>query len=118
MSQFRAGQIVIVNWRDALPKEPNKQRPAVVVEDSELFAPGYPNVVLVPLTDDAALVIPDLAVNIQPTRENGCAKPCLAAAHLVTATSKQRITGTASHITGDQLARIRTLIGISIGLVR
>jgi predicted transposase YdaD len=26
-----AGQIVLVEWRDALPKEPNKRRPAVVV---------------------------------------------------------------------------------------
>jgi hypothetical protein len=26
-----AGQIVLVDWRDALPKEPNKRRPAVVV---------------------------------------------------------------------------------------
>ncbi len=34
-----AGQIVLVDWRDALPREPNKRRPAVVVEDSELFDP-------------------------------------------------------------------------------
>lgn len=33
---FTAGQIVLVDWRDALPKEPNKRRPAVVVEDKEL----------------------------------------------------------------------------------
>ena len=26
-----AGQIVLVDWREALPKEPNKRRPAVVV---------------------------------------------------------------------------------------
>ena len=62
MSHFSAGQIVIVDWRDALPKEPNKQRLAIVVEDSELFAPDYPNVLLVPLADDARLAIADLAV--------------------------------------------------------
>ena len=60
---LRAGQIVLADWRgDALPKEPNKLRPAVVVEDDGLFAPGYPNVLLVPLSDDAGLVIADLAV--------------------------------------------------------
>jgi hypothetical protein len=54
---LRAGQVVLADWRgDALPKEPNKRRPAVVVEDDGLFAPGYPNAILVPLTDDAALV--------------------------------------------------------------
>jgi hypothetical protein len=30
---LRAGQIVLTDWRgDAMPKEPNKRRPAVVVE--------------------------------------------------------------------------------------
>ncbi len=55
--RFRAGQIVIADWRDALPKEPNKLRPAVVVEKELLFAPNYPNVILVPLTDDDRLAI-------------------------------------------------------------
>jgi mRNA interferase MazF len=54
-----AGQIVLAEWRgDALPKEPNKRRPAVVVEDDGLCAPSYPNAILVPLTEDAALAIP------------------------------------------------------------
>ena len=43
MASFLAGQIVIVDWRDAIPKEPNKVRPAVVVEDHELFDESYPN---------------------------------------------------------------------------
>ena len=34
MAVFEPGQIVIVEWRDALPKEANKQRPAVVIEDA------------------------------------------------------------------------------------
>ena len=74
---LRAGQIVLADWRgDAMPKEPNKRRPAVVVEDDALFVPSYPNVILVPLTEDAALAIPDLSVAIDPTTENGCSKPC------------------------------------------
>ncbi len=73
---LRAGQIVLADWRgDALPKEPNKRRPAVVVEDDGLFAPSYPNAILVPLTEDPALAIPDLSVAIPPTAENGCSKP-------------------------------------------
>jgi len=65
---LRAGQIVLADWRgDALPKEPNKRRPAVVVEDDRLFAPSYPNVLLVPLTADATLAIPDLSVALVPT---------------------------------------------------
>jgi mRNA-degrading endonuclease toxin of MazEF toxin-antitoxin module len=114
---FQAGQIVLADWRgDALPKEPNKRRPAVVVEDDGLFAPGYPNAILVPLTDDAALIIPDLAVSIAPGPENGCTKPCWAASHLVATTSKARLTATPSRITPDQLAAIRRQIALAVGV--
>jgi mRNA-degrading endonuclease toxin of MazEF toxin-antitoxin module len=111
-----AGQIVLVDWRDALPKEPNKRRPAVVIEDSGLFDDTYPNVILVPLAEDPLLAIADLSVPILPTPENGCTKACFALAHHVTTTSKQRITSTPSRITEAQLAEIRRLIGIAIGL--
>jgi len=114
---FQAGQIVLADWRgDALPKEPNKRRPAVVVEDDGLFAPGYPNAILVPLTDDAALIIPDLAVSIAPSPENGCTKPCWAVSHLVAATSKARLTATPSRITQDELAAIRRQIALAVGV--
>ena len=114
---LRAGQIVLADWRgDALPKEPNKRRPAVVVEDDGLFASGYPNTILVPLADDAALVIPDLAVPITPNPENGCSKPCWAVSHLVATTSKARLTATSSRITADQLATIRRQITLAIGV--
>jgi len=116
MAAFTAGQIVIADWRDALPKEPNKQRPAVVVEDTELFAPAYPNVILVPLTEDAALAIAELSVVIDPTAENGCPKRCFALAHAVATTSVARVKPTASRIRPDQLADIRQKIGAAIGL--
>ena len=114
---LRAGQIVLADWRgDALPKEPNKRRPAVVVEDDGLFAPSYPNAILVPLTDDAALAIPDLSVAIAPTAENGCSKPCWAVSHLVATTSKARLHATSSRITAEQLAAIRRQIALAIGV--
>jgi mRNA-degrading endonuclease toxin of MazEF toxin-antitoxin module len=114
---LRAGQIVLADWRgDAMPKEPNKRRPAVVVEDDALFVPSYPNVILVPLTEDAALAIPDLSVAIDPTTENGCSKPCWAVSHLVTTTSKSRLRATPSRITSEQLASIRRQIAVAIGI--
>jgi len=111
-SRFNAGQIVIVDWRgDALPKEPSKLRPAIVVEADGLFAPSYPNVLVVPLTEDQAFVIPDLSVAIDPTAANACPKPCWAASHMVTAISKMRVNrATASNITEAQLAAIREQI--------
>ena len=39
------------------PPEPNKLRPAVVVQDCELFDPAYPTVLVVPMTGDLALAI-------------------------------------------------------------
>jgi mRNA-degrading endonuclease toxin of MazEF toxin-antitoxin module len=114
---FRAGQIVLADWHgEALPKEPNKRRPAIVVEDDGLFAPGYPNAILVPLTDDAALVIPDLAVAITPSPENGCTKPCWAVSHLVATTSKTRLAATGSCITQDQLSAVRRQIALAVGI--
>jgi mRNA interferase MazF len=101
--QFFAGQIVLADWRgDALPREPNKRRPAI----------------LVPLTDDAALVIPDLATEIAPTPENGCPKPCWAASHLIATTSKSRLTATGSRVTAAQLTSIRRQITVAIGAER
>ncbi len=114
---FKAGEIVLADWRgDALPKEPNKRRPAVVVEDDGLFGPNYPDVILVPLSDDKRLVIAKLAVEIAPTAENGCSKICWAAGHLVAATSKRRVTGTGSRVTGEELRAIRRVVGLAVGI--
>ncbi len=116
---LHAGQIVVADWRgDAMSKEPNKLRPAVVVEEDGLFAPAYPNAILVPLTEDAALAIPDLSVAIVPSAENGCSKPCWAVSHLVATTSKARLRATPSRITREQLATIRHQIALAIGLDR
>jgi mRNA interferase MazF len=114
---LHAGQIVLADWRgDALPKEPNKLRPAVVVEDNGLFAPSYPNAILVPLTEDATFAIRELSVSIEPTVENGCSKPCWAASHLVAATSKSRLRPTQSHVAPSELARIRRQIAMTLGI--
>ena len=113
---YAPGQIVLVDWRDGLPREPNKKRPAVVVEDRGLFDDAYPNLILALLAEDPHLAIADLSVQIPPTPENGCTKLCYALAHHVTTTSKHRITPTLSRITDAQLAEIRRLIGIAIGL--
>jgi mRNA-degrading endonuclease toxin of MazEF toxin-antitoxin module len=115
LARFEAGQIVLADWRDALPKEPNKLRPAIVVEDAELFGPSYPNVILVPLSEDADFAIEDLSVLIEPTAENGCPKPCYALSHCVTTTSKERVRATQSKVLPEQLRSIRHQIALAIG---
>jgi hypothetical protein len=86
------------------------------VEDHDLFASSYPNAILVPLTEDSALVIPDLSVTIAPTVENGCSKACWAVSHLVATTSKTPLQATPSHITPEQLAAIRRQIALALGI--
>jgi mRNA-degrading endonuclease toxin of MazEF toxin-antitoxin module len=113
---FSGGQIVIADWRDALPKEPNKLRPAVVVEDETLFDPAYPSVILVPLTEDHRLAISDLSVAIDPTLQNGCTKRCYALSHCVATTSAKRVRQTTSKIAEDGLMAIRPQIALAIGL--
>ncbi len=116
MSKFTSGQIVLVDWRDALPKEPNKLRPAIVVEDSELFAPSYPNVILVPLSEDAELASADLLLAIDPSSENGCTKRCYALSSYLATTSIERVRPTQSRILPEQLDVIRRQIALAIGL--
>jgi mRNA interferase MazF len=116
LAGFEPGQIVIADWRDALPREPNKLRPAIVVEDPELFGPAYPNVILVPLTEDRQLGMPDLSLAIDPTPDNGCTKRCFAISHFVTATSKRRVTATESRVLPEQLRAIRHQIAMAVGL--
>ena len=79
---LRAGQIITVDWRkdpnypwlNPQPPEPNKLRPAVVVQDCELFDPAYPTVLVVPMTGDPSLAMADLTVVLQPNSTNGCRK--------------------------------------------
>jgi mRNA-degrading endonuclease toxin of MazEF toxin-antitoxin module len=114
--RFAAGQIVIADWRDAIPKEANKLRLAVVVEDDSLFDNAHLTVILVPLTEDSRLAIPDLSVAIDPTPENGCSKRCYAVAHSVTSTSVARVKSTDSRVTPREVQEIRRKVALSIGL--
>jgi mRNA interferase MazF len=117
MSDFgavTAGDIVVADWRGGRPKEANKQRPAIVVE-AALFAANFPNVILVPLSEDAGLVIPGLTLAIAPTAENGCSKSSWAISYNVTATSKARLKRTPSRVTAEQLTEIRRQIAVALG---
>ncbi len=116
MAGFTPGQIVLVNWRDALSKEPNKLRSAVVVEDGELFGPSYTNLILVPLSEDRELAPSDLLLPIDPTPENGCTKRCYALSCYLATTSKQRVRPTQSRILPEQLDAIRRQIALAIGV--
>jgi len=116
VTTLRAGQIVLADWRDALPKEPNKLRPAIVVEDDELFGSGYPNVILVPLSGEPIAALEGLALAIDPTPENGCAARCYALSYSITTTSMARVRETPSCISPEQLAEIRRQIAMAIGI--
>lgn len=116
MSRPVAGSIVVVDWRgDGLPREPTKLRPAVVVEDHELFPDQYPNLLVVPLTRDEGLAHRSFAERIEPTAENGCDTTCWALAHHVTSVSLRRVSQTDSRITPAQLASIRERLALAIG---
>lgn len=110
------GQIVLVDWRDALAGsgEPNKRRPAIVVSAPRFFGSGLPFEIVVPLTGEPALAIAGASTEIRPTRENGCRKVSYALAWAVQTVAHARITATRSRITAEELARIREAIGACI----
>jgi mRNA interferase MazF len=105
-----------VDWRDALPKEPNKLRPAIVVEDSELFGPSYPNVIVVPISEDRESAPIALSLVLDPTHENGCTKRSYALSAYVATTSKRRVRPTESRVLPEQLQVIQHQIALAIGL--
>ncbi len=112
-----AGAIVIVDWRDgALPLEPTKQRPAVVVEDTARFPESYPNLLVVPFTTQARLGIPSFSERIEPSTENGLTSVSWALAHHVTSVSISRVSATPSFLRGDQLASIRERVVLALGI--
>lgn len=122
--ELKAGQIITVDWRkdpddpaqDPHPPEPNKLRPAVVVQDTELFDPSYPTVLVVPMTSDRELVMADLTVVLQPTATNGCSKVSYLVPQNLTCVAKTRVKEvTDSHITAAQLQQLRELIVLLIG---
>ncbi|MFY9779185.1 MAG: type II toxin-antitoxin system PemK/MazF family toxin [Candidatus Baltobacteraceae bacterium] len=106
------GQIVMVDWRDALPGsgEPNKKRPAIVVSSSRFFGTGLPFEIVVPLTGEAALAIAGASTPIEPTLENKCTKRSYALAWNVQAVPHSRLSETSSQITAAELAEIRAQI--------
>ena len=117
MSRHTAGSIVVVDWRGgALPNEPGRLRPAVVVEDEELFPDDYPNTLLVPLTRDEGLAHRSFTERIEPDTGNGVDTTCWALAHHVTSVSLQRVTATPSRVTTQQLASIRERIALAVGI--
>ena len=116
LAGFAPGQIVIVDWRDALPREPNKLRPAIVVEDSELFGPSYRNLIVVPISENRESAPFGLSLTIEPTPENGCTKRSYALSAYVATTSKQRVRATQSQILPEQLHVIRRQVALAIGI--
>lgn len=117
MSRHAAGSIVVVDWRGgAQPKEPSRLRPAVIVEDHELFPDQYPNTIVVPLTRDEGLAHRSFAERIDPADENGAGTTWWALAHHVTSVVLQRVSPTESCVTADQLASIRRRIIVAVGI--
>ncbi|MDE2573523.1 MAG: type II toxin-antitoxin system PemK/MazF family toxin [bacterium] len=117
MRRPAAGTIVLVDWRaGGVPREPTKIRPAVVVEDDELFPGGYPNTLVVPLTRDEGLAYPAFAERIDPTDGNGAEATSWALTHHVTSVSLKRVQETSSRITAGQLASLRRRIALALGL--
>lgn len=109
---MRPGEIVVVDWRDALPEsgEPNKQRPAVVVGRSDLFHEEFEYLLVVPLTADSPLRIAGATVEIAPTKENLCSKPSFALAWNVQTVPKRRVRSTRARVTDEQLQELRDQI--------
>lgn len=113
---MRPGQIVIVDWRDALPGsgEPNKRRPAIVIGSPAFFGSTLPFEIVVPLTGEEALAISGASVAIEPNVDNACKKRSYALAWCVQTVSAERITPTTARVTSEQVDAIRKQVASCI----
>ena len=110
------GSIVVVDWRDALPRsgEPNKKRPAIVIGSPCLFGSALPFEIVVPLTGTEALAIAGASLTIEPSFENECTKRSYALSWCVQTVSHERITPASGRIAAEQLAAIRKQVAACI----
>lgn len=105
------GDIVIVDWRDALhATEPNKRRPGIVVSSPSYFGSGLLFEIVVPLTGQKDLAVSGASSFIAPSTHNGCTKPCYALSWSVQSVAHARLTETGSYVSADDLREIRTQI--------
>lgn len=88
----------------------------MVVQDTDLFDPAYPTVLVVPMTGDPELSIPDLTVVLQPSASNGCKKVSYLLPQHLTCVAKTRIhTATDSRISEAELQHLKQLVVLAIG---
>lgn len=116
MTRPLEGEIVVVDWRDARPKEPNKIRPAVVVE-GPLFGEDYPNIIVAPMSeDDPTLTFREFSVRIEPNERNGCTKTSWVLGHSLTTASLSRIRRTRTRISNEELRELREKIAFALNI--
>ena len=113
---MKPGDIVLVDWRDALlgSREPNKIRPAIVIGSPPFFGSGLPFEMVVPLTSEQRLAIAGASLLIAPTPENGCAMTCYALAWCVQTVPHERIRQTRSRVGENALRDLRAQIAACI----
>ena len=88
----------------------------MIVQDTDRFDPSYPTVLVVPMTGDPELAIPELTVVLQPSASNGCKKLSSLLPQHLTSVAKTRIrAATDSRISAAELQQLRQLIVLTIG---
>jgi hypothetical protein len=90
--------------------------PASSSKTAALFAPEFPNIVIVPCTTALTFEVLDLCVQIEPDESNGFDRVDCAIAHDVTTASKARIVKETDYrVSTVHLAQIRAPIGETLG---
>lgn len=114
---MKAGDIVVVDWRDSIDGsgEPNKRRPAVVIGEPPVFGTDLPFEIVVPLTGEVDLAIPGASLPIPPTSSNGCTKLTYALSWNAQSVPHRRITTTRSHVAPHEVELIRDQVARCIG---
>ena len=102
------GDVFWVELPDRGGREQRGRRPAVIWQDTEVYA-GLPTVLVVPLTSRLSASRFPGTLRVEPTVQNGLTVPSVALLFQLGACDLDRIQGQLGRLDGEDVRRIATL---------
>jgi len=98
----------LVDFGEPYQAEPPAHRPALVLGPSDSFGPGFPFVIVTPLTTTRRGL--SLHIELEPTRENGLDKTSYIQCELLRSINRRRLVHQLGAIDVDTSVRVASVV--------